>query len=58
MLGDTNSGLSVIGAKRQHIPIFHMGGGNRCKDECLSKKTRHRMVDIISDVNRAYSEER
>ena len=56
VLGDTNSGLSVIGAKRLHIPIFHMEAGNRCKDECLPEKTNRRIVDIISDVNLAYSE--
>ena len=56
VLGDTNSCLSVIGAKRLHIPIFHMEAGNRCKDECLPEETNHRIVDIISDVNMAYSE--
>ena len=56
VLGDTNSCLSVIGAKRLHIPIFHMEGGNRCKDECLPEETNRRIVDIISDVNMAYSE--
>ena len=56
MLGDTNSCLSVIGAKRLHIPIFHMEAGNRCKDECLPEETNRRIVDIISDVNLAYSE--
>ena len=56
VLGDTNSCLSVIGAKRLHIPIFHMEAGNRCKDECLSEETNRRIVDIISDVNMAYSE--
>ena len=56
VLGDTNSCLSVIGAKRLHIPIFHMEAGNRCKDECLPEKTNRRIVDIISDVNMAYSE--
>ena len=56
VLGDTNSCLSVIGAKRLHIPIFHMEAGNRCKDECLSEETNRRIVDIISDVNLAYSE--
>ena len=56
VLGDTNSCLSVIGAKRLHIPIFHMEAGNRCKDECLPEETNRRIVDIISDVNRAYSE--
>ncbi len=55
-LGDTNSCLSVIGAKRLHIPIFHMEAGNRCKDECLPEETNRRIVDIISDVNMAYSE--
>ena len=54
--GDTNSCLSVIGAKRLHIPIFHMEAGNRCKDECLPEETNRRMVDIISDVNMCYSE--
>ena len=54
--GDTNSCLSVIGAKRLHIPIFHMEAGNRCKDECLPEETNRRIVDIISDVNMAYSE--
>ena len=56
VLGDTNSCLSVIGAKRLHIPIFHMEAGNRCKDECLPEETNRRIVDIISDVNLAYSE--
>lgn len=56
VLGDTNSCLSVIGAKRLHIPIFHMEAGNRCKDECLPEETNRRIVDIISDVNIAYSE--
>lgn len=56
VLGDTNSCLSVIGAKRLHIPIFHMDAGNRCKDECLPEETNRRIVDIISDVNMAYSE--
>ena len=56
VLGDTNSCLSVIGAKRLHIPIFHMEAGNRCKDECLPEETNRRIVDIISDVNMAYSE--
>ncbi len=56
ILGDTNSCLSVIGAKRLHIPIFHMEAGNRCKDECLPEETNRRIVDIISDVNLAYSE--
>ena len=55
-LGDTNSCPSVIGAKRLHIPIFHMEAGNRCKDECLPEETNRRIVDIISDVNMAYSE--
>ena len=56
VLGDTNSCLSVIGAKRLHIPIFHMEAGNRCKDECLPEETNRRIVYIISDVNLAYSE--
>ena len=56
VLGDTNSCLSVIGAKRLHIPIFHMEAGNRCKDDCLPDETNRRVVDIISDVNMAYSE--
>lgn len=56
VLGDSNSCLSVIGAKRLHIPIFHMEAGNRCKDECLPEETNRRIVDIISDVNMAYSE--
>ena len=56
MLGDTNSCLSAISAKRLHIPIFHMEAGNRCKDECLPEETNRRIVDIISDVNLAYSE--
>ena len=56
VLGDINSCLSVIGAKRLHIPIFHMEAGNRCKDECLPEETNRRIVDIISDVNMAYSE--
>ncbi|HEL2298727.1 TPA: UDP-N-acetyl glucosamine 2-epimerase [Streptococcus suis] len=56
VLGDTNSCLSVIGAKRLHIPIFHMESGNRSKDECLPEETNRRIVDIISDVNMAYSE--
>ena len=56
VLGDTNSCLSVISAKRLHIPIFHMEAGNRCKDECLPEETNRRIVDIISDVNMAYSE--
>ena len=56
VLGDTTSCLSVIGAKRLHIPIFHMEAGNRCKDECLPEETNRRIVDIISDVNLAYSE--
>lgn len=57
VLGDTNSCLSVIGAKRLHIPIFHMEAGNRCKDECLPEETNRRIVDVISDVNMAYSEQ-
>ena len=56
VLGDTNSCLSVIGAKRLHIPIFHMEAGNRCKDECLPEETNRRIVDIISDINLCYSE--
>jgi len=56
ILGDTNSCLSAIGAKRLHIPIFHMEAGNRCKDECLPEETNRRIVDIISDVNLCYSE--
>ena len=56
VLGDTNSCLSVIGAKRLHIPIFHIEAGNRCKDECLPEETNRRIVDIISDVNMCYSE--
>ena len=56
VLGDTNSCLSVIAAKRLHIPIFHMEAGNRCKDECLPEESNRRIVDIISDVNMAYSE--
>ena len=56
VLGDTNSCLSVISAKRLHIPVFHMEAGNRCKDECLPEETNRRIVDIISDVNMAYSE--
>lgn len=56
VLGHTNSCLSVIGAKRLHIPIFHMETGNRCKDECLPEETNRRIVDIIQDVNMAYSE--
>ena len=56
VLGDTNSCLSVIGAKRLHIPIFHMEAGKRCKDECLPEETNRRIVDIISDVNLCYSE--
>lgn len=56
VLGDTNSCLSVIGAKRLHIPVFHLEAGNRCKDECLPEETNRRIVDIISDVNLAYSE--
>ena len=55
VLGDTNSCLSVIEAKRLHIPIFHMEAENRCKDECLPEETSRRIVDIISDVNMAYS---
>ena len=55
ILGDTNSCLSAISAKRLHIPIFHMEAGNRCKDECLPEETNRRIVDIISDVNLAYS---
>lgn len=57
ILGDTNSCLSAISAKRLHIPIFHMEAGNRCKDECLPEETNRRIVDIISDVNLAYSEQ-
>lgn len=57
VLGDTNSCLSVIGAKRLHIPIFHMEAGNRCKDECLPEETNRKIVDITSDVNMAYSEQ-
>ena len=57
VLGDTNSCLSAIPAKRLHIPIFHMEAGNRCKDECLPEETNRRIVDIISDVNMAYSEQ-
>ncbi len=57
ILGDTNSCLSAIPAKRLHIPIFHMEAGNRCKDECLPEETNRRLVDIISDVNMAYSEQ-
>lgn len=57
LLGDTNSCLSAISAKRLHIPIFHMEAGNRCKDECLPEETNRRIVDIISDVNMAYSEQ-
>ena len=57
VLGDTNSCLSIIGAKRLHIPIFHMEAGNHCKDECLPEETNRRIVDIISDVNMAYSEQ-
>ena len=57
VLGDTNSCLSVIGAKRLHIPIFHMEAGNRCFDECLPEETNRRIVDIISDVNICYSEQ-
>ena len=56
ILGDTNSCLSAIAAKRLHIPIFHMEAGNRCYDECLTEETNRRIVDIISDVNLAYSE--
>lgn len=56
VLGDTNSCLSVIGAKRLHIPIFHMEAGNRCKDECLPEETNRKIADIIADVNLAYSE--
>ena len=56
VLGDTNSCLSAISAKRLHVPVFHMEAGNRCKDECLPEETNRRIVDIISDVNRAYSE--
>ena len=56
ILGDTNSCLSAIAAKRLHIPIFHMEAGNRCKDECLPEETNRRIVDIISDVNLCYSE--
>ena len=56
VLGDTNSCLSVIGAKRLHIPIFHMEAGNRCKDECLPEETNRRIVDIISDENRRQAE--
>ena len=56
VLGDTNSCLSVIGAKRLHIPIFHMEAGNRCKDECLPEETNRRIVGIISDVNRRQAE--
>ena len=56
VLGDTNSCLSAISAKRLHVPVFHMEAGNRCKDECLPEETNRRIVDIISDVNMAYSE--
>ena len=56
VLGDTNSCLSVIGAKRLHIPVFHMEAGNRCFDECLPEETNRRIVDVIADVNLAYSE--
>ena len=56
VLGDTNSCLSAIGAKRLHIPVFHMEAGNRCKDECLPEETNRRIVDILSDVNMCYSE--
>ena len=55
VLGDTNSCLSAISAKRLHIPIFHMEAGNRCKDECLPEETNRRIVDVISDVNLAFS---
>ena len=57
ILGDTNSCLSAISAKRLHVPIFHMEAGNRCKDECLPEETNRRIVDIISDVNLCYSEQ-
>ena len=57
VLGDTNSCLSVIPAKRLHVPIFHMEAGNRCRDECLPEETNRRIVDVISDVNLAYSEQ-
>ena len=56
MLGDTNSCLSAISAKRLHIPLFHMEAGNRCRDECLPEETNRRIVDVISDVNLCYSE--
>lgn len=56
VLGDTNSCLSAISAKRLHIPLFHMEAGNRCKDECLPEETNRRIVDVISDVNMCYSE--
>lgn len=56
VLGDTNSCLSAISAKRLHIPLFHMEAGNRCKDECLPEETNRRIVDVISDVNICYSE--
>ena len=56
VLGDTNSCLSVIGAKRLHIPTFHMEAGNRCFDECLPEETNRRIVDVISDLNMCYSE--
>ena len=56
ILGDTNSCLSAVSAKRLHIPIFHLEAGNRCKDECLPEETNRRIVDIISDVNLCYSE--
>ena len=56
VLGDTNSCLSAISAKRLHIPLFHMEAGNRCKDECLPEETNRRIVDVISDVNLCYSE--
>lgn len=56
VLGDTNSCLSAISAKRLHIPLFHMEAGNRCKDECLPEETNRRIVDVISDVNLPYSE--
>ena len=55
VLGDTNSCLSAISAKRLHIPLFHMEAGNRCKDECLPEETNRRIVDVISDVNLCYS---
>ena len=56
VLGDTNSCLAAISAKRLHIPLFHMEAGNRCKDECLPEETNRRIVDVISDVNMCYSE--